>query len=71
MAEGTVGHAVSPRSGSGRFGTPGISAVSRDYLAGVLAQLGRFDEAIGHTEVGMTHWLEKAETEMRELAWST
>jgi class 3 adenylate cyclase/tetratricopeptide (TPR) repeat protein len=34
-----------------RFGTPGIqSALSCGYLADVLSQLGRFDEAIGHAE---------------------
>jgi class 3 adenylate cyclase/tetratricopeptide (TPR) repeat protein len=34
-----------------RFGAPGIQSVlSRAYLADALAELGRFDEAIGHAE---------------------
>jgi tetratricopeptide (TPR) repeat protein len=37
-----------------RFGTPGIpSAVAGAFLADVLSQLGRFDEAIGHAEAAL------------------
>jgi tetratricopeptide (TPR) repeat protein len=37
-----------------RFGTPGIqSAISGAYLAGVLSELGRSDEAIGHAEIAV------------------
>ena len=37
-----------------RFGTPAIqSAFSGAYLADVLSQLGRFDEAIGHAEAAV------------------
>ena len=37
-----------------RFGAPGIqSAVSEAWLADVLSQLGRFDEAIGHGEAAV------------------
>src|SRR5262245_40886223 len=37
-----------------RFGTPGIqSAFSGAWLADVLSQLGRFDEAIGHAEAAV------------------
>jgi len=37
-----------------RFGTPSItSATSGAWLADVLSQLGRFDEAIGHVEVAV------------------
>ncbi|HEV2054611.1 MAG TPA: tetratricopeptide repeat protein, partial [Methylomirabilota bacterium] len=37
-----------------RFGTPGIpSALSGTWLADVLSQLGRFDEAIGHAEAAV------------------
>src|SRR3989442_4885516 len=37
-----------------RFGAPGISsATSGAYLADVLSQLGRFDEAIGHAEAAV------------------
>jgi class 3 adenylate cyclase/tetratricopeptide (TPR) repeat protein len=37
-----------------RFGAPAIqSALSGAHLAGVLSQLGRFDEAIGHAEVAV------------------
>ena len=39
---------------SERFGSPGIqSVVSEAWLADVLSQLGRFDEAIGHGEVAV------------------
>jgi tetratricopeptide (TPR) repeat protein len=39
---------------SERFGAPGIpSAISGAYLADVLSQLGRFDEAIGHAETAV------------------
>jgi tetratricopeptide (TPR) repeat protein len=39
---------------SERFGAPGIqSAVSGAWLADVLSQLGRFDEAIGHAEASV------------------
>jgi class 3 adenylate cyclase/tetratricopeptide (TPR) repeat protein len=37
-----------------RFGAPGIQAgLSEAYLADVLSQLGRFDEAIGHAEAAV------------------
>ena len=37
-----------------RFGMPGIrSAVGRAWLADVLSELGRFDEAIGHAEAAL------------------
>jgi tetratricopeptide (TPR) repeat protein len=37
-----------------RFGTPGVhSAISGAWLADVLSQLGRFDEAIGHAEAAV------------------
>src|SRR5262249_42421358 len=37
-----------------RFGAPAIqSAVSGAYLADVLSELGRFDEAIGHAEAAV------------------
>jgi hypothetical protein len=38
----------------GRFGAPAIqSALSGAYLADVLSELGRFDEAIGHAEAAV------------------
>jgi tetratricopeptide (TPR) repeat protein len=37
-----------------RFGTPGIlSAISQAYLCRMLADLGRFDEAIGHADIAV------------------
>ena len=37
-----------------RFGSPGIqSVISGAWLADVLSQLGRFDEAIGHAEAAV------------------
>jgi tetratricopeptide (TPR) repeat protein len=39
---------------SGRFGAPGIqSAMSGAWLADVLSELGRYDEAIGHAEAAV------------------
>jgi class 3 adenylate cyclase/tetratricopeptide (TPR) repeat protein len=55
-----------------RFGTPGVhSAISGAWLADVLSQLGRFDEAIGHAEAAVRiaeaadhpkpHWASRCE----------